>query len=174
MSDLIPIGDYGDILEAIAATIRGTGRFKPAAKIEPAPGPLSENWLKENSLPHGGALTAVAGINSIKRNANATHWHDLNLGLYLIPAPQQRGRQAKDLAQDVSEIIGLISLNRWELSGVKAPTNLRAANRYSATLDRKGSTLWTIDWRQEFMLVDQISQAVDRDLVSGGSLELVS
>lgn len=154
-----PVVDYGQVLDAIAEAVRASKLFKPAARVEPAPGPLSEAWLKKNSLPHGGAFSALAGIAGIERLSNGLHRHTLNLGLYFIPEPGNRKRQAREIASDVSRIIGTISMNRFGLAGARLPEKLRAANRYSAALDEKGSTLWTVDWSQDVLLADQLEGA---------------
>ncbi|MEL6503484.1 MAG: hypothetical protein AAFQ10_03415 [Pseudomonadota bacterium] len=152
MSELPTTSSYSHILDKLAAEIRATGIFKPAARIEPAPGPLSENWLQKNALPHGGALPAIAGLAGVDVLTNGMKKHQLNMGLYFIPAPANRARQASDLADDVSAIVNLIEGNRWGLAGTGKPDKLRASNRYSVNLDKQGTSLWTIDWTQTFYL----------------------
>lgn len=166
MSEFTPVTDYGEILEAIARAVRTTDLFKPAAMIEAAPGMITEAWLKKNSLPHGGALPAIAGLRGLKKYANGIHRHELDLGLYFIPEPGNRKRQSRDIANDVSKVVSLVNLNRWKIEGTREPENIRASNRFSPSLDAKGSTLWTIEWRQTFLLVDQLEDVRKLGLLS--------
>lgn len=174
MTNPTPVLNYGEILDAICADIKATQIFEPKAKIEPAPGPLTESWIKKNAMPHGGALPAIARVAGIEVYANSVLRHTLNLGIYFFPKPESRNRQAKDIANDVSEIISRIHQNRWNLAGAKKPENIRAANRYSAALDNKGATLWTIDWQQSFLLSGQTDNAVRLGLVTQGEQNIAS
>lgn len=166
MTNPTPVLNYGEILDAICADIKATHIFRSSAKIEPAPGPLTEAWIKQNSLPKGGALPAIARVAKLDVYANTVLRHTLNLGIYFFPEPANRNRQAKDIANDVSELVSRIHQNRWNLAGVTKPENIRAANRYSAALDNKGATLWTIDWQQSFLLQDQTDNAVRLGLMT--------
>lgn len=161
------ITGYSDILNAVVVDIKASGVFKSGARIEAAPGPLSENFLKSNSMPHGGAFAALSGVKKVSRHSNGMPVHELGLGLYIIPAPARRKRQASDMAKDVSDILGRINLTRWGLSGAKTPEKISASNRYTPTLDKAGTSLWIIEWLQAFLLSDQDAAAKRLGLVSG-------
>ncbi|EFO30936.1 hypothetical protein TRICHSKD4_4536 [Roseibium sp. TrichSKD4] len=145
---------YSAIQIAIVAAIDAAGLFRKGAMVKAAPGHLSEQWLVNNTVPNQGcALVAIGRLVEVARHANGVPIHTLRLGVFLIPAPDKRNTQALHLSDAAFEMVDFITGqggNRFGISGASVPKNLTAANNYSQSLDRKGSTLWTIEWTQSF------------------------
>lgn len=146
---------YSEIQTAIADTIRAAGLLPAAARIAPAPGNLTEAWLKQHSGPlQGAALVAIGRIAKLERQASGGQRHTLGLGVFLIPPPGRADDQAARLVDLAGAIVSLIDGNRFGTAGASAPEQIRAQNLYSPSLDKRGTTLWQIDWRQAFLLFE--------------------
>lgn len=146
--------DYGKIVDAVCGTVRVSALFRPAARIEAVPGPISDDWLSKVSINHGAVFAAVAAVDGIESAGAGKEVHTLNLGLYVVPAPAAMTRQAAALLSEVSMLASLIREQRWGLGGAGAPKRFRAMNRWSRALDGKGTSLWLLDWIQLFHMAD--------------------
>ncbi|MBD8890901.1 hypothetical protein [Roseibium litorale] len=155
MSAPVSPTSYSAIQDQIAGRLEASGLLKQGARIEAAPGNLTEAWLKTNSLPRqGAALIATGLLYGVRHEASGAQMHTLGLGLFLVPEIGKRERQASSLVDLTGVVVRWIDRNRFGLSGARQPSNLSARNLYSPTLDSRGTTLWQIEWRQEFHLFD--------------------
>lgn len=146
---------YSAIQDQIAECLKASGLLKQGARIEAAPGNLTEAWLKTNSLPRqGAALIATGLLYGVRHEPSGSQLHTLGLGLFLVPEIGKRDRQAASLVDLTGTVVSWIDRNRFGLAGARLPSNLSARNLYSPTLDKKGTTLWQIEWRQEFHLFE--------------------
>ena len=167
MTDLLRPKTLSAIPIAVAAALKASGILPSGATVETAPGILTERFLSANPVSNSGAAYAALGrITGLARHANGVQKITLKLGVFLVPPPGKRKGQSNHLADTVGDLVLLIDGNRFGLSGAGEPGGLTAVNHYSASLDKRGTSLWQIEWTQTFHLFDQ-SDAVTQRQVGG-------
>lgn len=163
MSALVQPQTLSAVQTAIVASIVEANLLEPGALIEVAPGILSEGYLARNPIPNkGAALAGIGRISELGTHANGTQKFTLRVGVFLVPPVARRDKQAGVLADTVGALAQFIDGNRFSLSGADRPSGLNAINHYSQTLDKKGTTLWQVEWTQSFHLFDANSAPVAR------------
>ncbi|SNY91393.1 hypothetical protein SAMN04515647_1615 [Cohaesibacter sp. ES.047] len=156
MSEWTKPTGYNDVLASIVARIETSGIFMQGAKIEMAPGTLTEGWIAKASIPNSGAaFVALGKLLSVKRRSDGMQEHLLNLGIFAAAPYGGRLDQAKSLNDLVFNLTRLIEDNRFELVQAGKPSGFSGRNLFSLSLMKKGSALWALEWRQSFMMFDQ-------------------
>ncbi len=143
---------YSQIQSAIVTALSEAEILPTGAEIAAAPGALTEDWLSKNVLKRGAAYVAITGIRPDSHYSSGTRKHTLTLGIFLIPAPGRRDEQASALTDTAQRVLEFLDFNRFGLKAADRPEAVTARNAFSPSLDRKGSTLWLIDWRQTFVI----------------------
>lgn len=168
MSALVQPKTLSAIQAEIASGIVEANLLEPGALIKVAPGILSDGYLARNPIPNkGAALVGIGRISELGTHANGTQKFTLRVGVFLVPPVARRDKQAGVLADTVGALVQFIDGNRFGLSGADRPSRLNAINHYSQALDKKGTTLWQVEWTQSFHLFGADSVPVMR-AVSGG------
>jgi hypothetical protein len=163
MTDLLRPKTLSSIPIAVTAVLKGAGVLPTGATIETAPGILTERFLTANPVSNAGAAFAGLGrVTEVARHANGVHKITLKLGVFLIPPPGKRKGQTDHLADIVGHLALLIDGNRFGLAGASQPTGLTAVNHYSASLDKRGTSLWAFEWAQTFHLFDENGAVTQR------------
>jgi len=152
---------YSDVQEAVIRQLKDSKIFTSAAMIEAAPGVVSESWLKERKIPRaGGAFVGLGRLASLKAMMDGISEHELGMGVFLVPAIGGKDAQAKRVADTAMRVAQLIEGNRFELVKAQKPEGISARNLYSPSVERMGSALWLIEWRQKFHLFDEQGTAL--------------
>lgn len=153
---------FGAILTQIAAQIEAAELMPSAARIEPGPGNISETWISRHPAPHGAALVATGGLDSLEHVPAGAKRFSIGLGIWLIPQPEKRQAQAAAIADLASAFVLFVDENGFGIAGAKRPQNLTAKNLFSPSLEKAGTTLWKLEWKQTFLLF------TDTGAVQGG------
>lgn len=168
MTALIQPKALSDIQGAIAASIKAAELLAAGAAIQPSPGILTEAFLSKNAIPKpGAAFIGIGRITEVGTHANSAQKIALRLGIFLVPPSGHRNKQASNLADLVGSAALFVDGNRFGLAGAGIPSSLFAANHYSPSLDKKGTTIWQIEWAQTFHLFDQNGAVTQRQ--TGGA-----
>jgi hypothetical protein len=168
MSGLIQPKTLSDIQDAVAASIKSAELLAAGAKVEPSPGILTEAFLSKNAVPRSGAaFVGIGRIAEVGAHANGAQMIVLRLGVFLVPPSERRAKQSGDLADLVGAATLFVDGNRFGLAGANKPSGLFAANHYSPSLDKKGTTIWQIEWQQTFHLFDAEGAVTQRQ--TGGT-----
>ncbi|SDR07619.1 hypothetical protein [Pseudovibrio sp. Tun.PSC04-5.I4] len=146
---------YSDIQKAILTQIKVCELLEPHALIAASPGIVSERWLQDQTIPRSGAaFVGIGRLASVKNQADGTSEHELGLGVFVASPQGHRDTQAQTSVDTVHGLTQIIKDNRFELVKAQKPVGISARNLYSPSLDRLGSALWLIEWRQSFILFD--------------------
>ncbi|WP_057465563.1 hypothetical protein [Pseudovibrio sp. POLY-S9] len=152
---------YSDVQNAIIRKIRQSGILHEHAMVKAPPGIVSEKLLGSKSVTNlGGAFVGIGRLASVKQQADGTAVHELGLGVFLVAPYGHRDKQAEVIVDTVHEFVQLITDNRFELVKAQRPAGISARNLYSPSIDRLGSALWLIEWRQSFILFDAEGMAL--------------
>lgn len=69
-------------------------------------------------------------------------------------------------------VLALVHGNRWGCEALGIPEAVRASNLYSGNLDKRGLSLWAVEWEQNLRIDDRLEQELDRLAVIHTDYEL--
>jgi hypothetical protein len=141
------IGDYLTAVLADLATIPGL------RSVAGHGGTFTLEDVKRISVEAPCLRVAITGCEPAKRGSDGQSVLPLNVAVVIVAKDQAQqgvGRTTRDVAALAlaSAVLLRVAGNRFDLSGVSQPEDLRAANEYSGSLDNTGVALWQVTWRQ--------------------------
>ena len=128
MSDWIKATSYNDVSGAIVRSIENCGVLATGAKVDVAPGTLTETWIQQENIPNvGAAYVALGKLLSVKRRSDGMHEHLLMMGIFAVAPYSSRKLQARSTNDLVLGLVSHLESNRFYLAEASKPTDFDRA-----------------------------------------------
>jgi len=135
-----------------------------ADRIEPHGGTFDEKEIRTFATKAPTIRVALLGFDAVTRHASGQVWLPVNFGVAIVTKDQieEGAKVSRDVsAMMIANAVGLaVVANRFGLSGVKQPENVRAQNLYSGDALQMGIALWQVTWTSNVLLGESVDEAL--------------
>lgn len=147
--------------DAVVADLRAK---IPSLSIEPHGGSFDEKEIQTFATKAPAIRVALLGFDQVSRHASGQVWLPVNFAAAIVTKDQieEGAKVSRDTAAlMISNAVALaVAGNRFGLSGVKQPENLRGGNLYSGTVLAMGLALWQVTWTSPVLLGESVDEAL--------------
>lgn len=146
-----------DTFTAIASTLKA--EVPDLADTYVHQGLLTAEDLKRYTRKSPSAIVALGRTGGVELHGGSIVVVPLRWTVFLVTsdAPQKpRTTQTLVYLQQILKVIGKTASHRWGVAGNHKPSRLSARNLYNGTLDKRGLSLWAVEWEQPLDLPDDL------------------
>ncbi|HEY8136261.1 MAG TPA: hypothetical protein VIF61_00375 [Methylocystis sp.] len=147
--------------DAVVASLRAK---IPSVSIEPHGGSFDEKEIQAFATKAPAIRIALLGFDQVSRHASGQVWLPVNFAAAIVTKDQldDGAKVTRDTAALlISNAVALaVAGNRFGLSGVKQPENLRGGNLYSGDVLKMGVALWQVTWTSPVLLGESVDEAL--------------
>lgn len=135
-----------------------------ADRIEAHGGSFDEKEIQTFATKAPAIRVALLGFEAASRHPSGKVWLPVNFTAAIVTkdALDAGGKVPRDVAaMMIANAVGLAVVgNRFGLSGVEQPENVRGGNLYSGTVLTMGLALWQVTWTSKVLLGDSVDEAL--------------
>lgn len=155
------VANLAALREAVVASLR---EKIPAVPIEPHGGTFDDREIQTFATKAPAIRVALLGFDAAARHASGQVWLPVNFGAAIVTRDQveEGAKVSRDVgAMMIANAVGLAIVgNRFGLSGVKQPENMRGSNLYSGDVLKMGVALWQVTWTSPVLLGESVDEAL--------------